>query len=88
MVGQIERNSQDRAARILQHEWSIEYTRYVAVGTDVLPAQLTLRRDNARVGFPAPLPGRVDFVGRFRGCYPRLISGKASGLLRSDSVFS
>ena len=32
------------------------------------------------VCFPAPLPGRLVFMGAvFRGCYPRLISGSPPG---------
>ncbi len=43
------RNDQDRAQRLLQDGWSIDYDRYMAASGDVLPAHIVLARDNVRV---------------------------------------
>jgi outer membrane lipoprotein LolB len=45
----LDRNPQDRAARIVQDDWSIDYTRYMNAGVDLLPAQMTLQHGNVRV---------------------------------------
>jgi outer membrane lipoprotein LolB len=42
-------NDQDRAQTLTQAGWRIVYDRYAQVSGDVLPARLTLSRDNVRV---------------------------------------
>ena len=43
------RNDQDRARQVTQAGWSIAYDRYMPVAGDLLPARLTLSRDDVRV---------------------------------------
>jgi len=45
----ITRNDQDRARQVTQAGWSIVYDRYMPVAGDLLPARLTLSRDDVRV---------------------------------------
>jgi len=45
----IARNDQDRARQVTQAGWSIVYDRYMPVAGDLLPARLTLSRDDVRV---------------------------------------
>jgi outer membrane lipoprotein LolB len=45
----ITRNDQDRARQVTQAGWSIVYDRYMPVAGDLLPARLTLSRDEVRV---------------------------------------
>ena len=46
---ELTRNAQDRAARLSQAGWSIEYDDYMAGGGDLLPKRLVLTRADARV---------------------------------------
>lgn len=43
------RNPQDRALHVSQDGWSVAYDRYMGVAGDLLPARLTLSRDDVRV---------------------------------------
>jgi outer membrane lipoprotein LolB len=43
------RNDQDRALKLSQGGWSIDYERYTPAGGDLLPARLVLTRDQVRV---------------------------------------
>jgi outer membrane lipoprotein LolB len=42
-------NEADRAARLTQDGWTIDYGEYAGVGADVLPKKFTLHRDAVRV---------------------------------------
>ncbi len=46
---ELERNTQDRALRMTQDEWAIDYDRYLPVAGDVLPGHLVLSREGVRV---------------------------------------
>ena len=46
---EILRNDQDRASRLTQVDWSVEYDKYVAAGDDVLPGHIELTRGRIRV---------------------------------------
>jgi outer membrane lipoprotein LolB len=46
---ELTRNAQDRAQQLTQAGWSIVYDRYLPVEGDLLPAHLTLNRENVRV---------------------------------------
>ena len=46
---ELTRNGQDRALRLTQGDWSIDYDRYMPVAGDVLPAHLVLNREGVRV---------------------------------------
>jgi outer membrane lipoprotein LolB len=46
---ELKRNDQDRAAQLTQHDWTIDYDRYMPVNGDVLPAHLVLSRAGVRV---------------------------------------
>jgi outer membrane lipoprotein LolB len=46
---ELERNDQDRAAHLLQGDWSIDFDRYEPVAADVLPAHMVLQREGVRV---------------------------------------
>jgi outer membrane lipoprotein LolB len=46
---ELERNAQDRALRVTQDEWVIDYDRYLPVAGDVLPGHLVLSREGVRV---------------------------------------
>jgi outer membrane biogenesis lipoprotein LolB len=46
---ELERNAQDRALRMTQDEWAIDYDRYLPVAGDVLPGHLVLSREGVRV---------------------------------------
>jgi outer membrane lipoprotein LolB len=41
-------NSVDRAQRLTQNGWTVEYSRYARVGRDLLPDRITLRREDTR----------------------------------------
>ena len=43
------RNAQDRALRISQAGWTIDYDEYMPSNGDVLPKRLVLNRSDARV---------------------------------------
>src|SRR5271168_5148516 len=43
------RNAQDRVLHMSQDGWSLDYDRYMRVSGDLLPAHLTLSRDDVRV---------------------------------------
>jgi outer membrane biogenesis lipoprotein LolB len=43
------RNEQDRAQHLSQSGWSVDYDRYMAAGSDVLPAHIVLTRGDVRV---------------------------------------
>jgi outer membrane lipoprotein LolB len=45
---QLDMNSVDRAQRLTQDGWTVDYTRYAPVGRDWLPDRITLQRDSAR----------------------------------------
>ena len=45
----VTRNDQDRAEQVSQDGWSVAYDRYMPVSGDLLPAHLTLSRDDVRV---------------------------------------
>ena len=45
----VTRNSLDRAGQLVQSGWTVDFDRYGEVGSDWLPAQLTLHRDAVRV---------------------------------------
>jgi outer membrane lipoprotein LolB len=46
---ELTRNAQDRALRLTQADWSIDYDRYVPNNGDWLPTRLVLTRADARV---------------------------------------
>jgi outer membrane lipoprotein LolB len=46
---EVTRNDQDRAMRLAQDDWSIDYDRYMPVDGDLLPARLVLSREGVRV---------------------------------------
>ncbi len=46
---EILRNDQDRASRLTQVDWSVEYDKYMAIGDDVLPGHIELTRGRIRV---------------------------------------
>ena len=46
---ELTRNAQDRAARLAQAGWNIEYDDYMAGDGDLLPKRLVLTRAEARV---------------------------------------
>jgi outer membrane lipoprotein LolB len=46
---ELQRNGQDRALKLTQGDWSIDYDRYMPVDGDVLPAHLVLTREGVRV---------------------------------------
>jgi outer membrane lipoprotein LolB len=46
---ELTRNDQDRALRLSQGDWSIDYDRYTDSGGDVLPAHIVLTRGDIRV---------------------------------------
>jgi outer membrane lipoprotein LolB len=46
---ELKRNDQDRASRLTQDDWSIDYDRYMPVGADSLPAHMVLSREGVRV---------------------------------------
>jgi outer membrane lipoprotein LolB len=46
---ELKRNEQDRALQLTQDDWTIDYDRYMPVGTDSLPAHLVLNRAGVRV---------------------------------------
>lgn len=43
------KNGQDRALRLSQAGWTVDYDRYMPVGGDLLPAHLVLSREGVRV---------------------------------------
>ncbi len=43
------RNAEDRAQRLMQAGWSIDYDRYMAAAGDELPARMVLARGDVRV---------------------------------------
>lgn len=45
----ITRNAGDRAQQLIQSGWTVDIGRYLPVGGDWLPAQLTIQRDDVRV---------------------------------------
>jgi outer membrane lipoprotein LolB len=45
----LQRNDQDRAQRLVQAGWSIDYDRYMAASGDILPAHIVLTRGDVRV---------------------------------------
>ncbi len=46
---ELTRNDQDRALRLTQEDWSIDYDHYINAGGDVLPARIVLTRGDIRV---------------------------------------
>jgi len=48
-AAQLQRNAQDRAAQLIQSDWTVDYDRYMPFGQDVLPAHLSLSREGVRV---------------------------------------
>ncbi len=46
---ELTRNDQDRALRLTQADWTVDYERYMASNGDLLPAHLTLTREGVRV---------------------------------------
>jgi outer membrane lipoprotein LolB len=46
---ELTRNDQDRAQRLDQSDWRIDYDRYTALGGDVLPSRIVLTRGDVRV---------------------------------------
>src|ERR1700730_3797704 len=46
---ELARNDQDRALRLTQRGWTIDYDRYMPVDADLLPAHLVLTREGVRV---------------------------------------
>ena len=46
---EVAKNPTERAQRLQQGGWTIDYDRYMPAGADVLPAHLTLTRDAVRV---------------------------------------
>jgi outer membrane lipoprotein LolB len=46
---ELTRNEQDRALKLTQADWVIDYDRYMAVTGDLLPAHLVLTREGVRV---------------------------------------
>ena len=46
---ELARNDQDRALRLTQRGWTIDYDRYMPVDGDLLPAHLVLTREGVRV---------------------------------------
>jgi outer membrane lipoprotein LolB len=46
---ELKRNDQDRAAQLIQDDWTIDYDRYMPVNGDLLPARLVLSRAGVRV---------------------------------------
>jgi outer membrane lipoprotein LolB len=45
----LNRNGDDRAQRLTQSGWTVDYERYMPAGGDLLPARLVLSRDGVRV---------------------------------------
>ena len=45
----LEHNAQDRALRLTQADWTIDYDRYMSAGGDSLPAHLVLNHEGVRV---------------------------------------
>jgi outer membrane lipoprotein LolB len=45
----ITRNAHDRAQQLIQSGWTVDIGRYLAVGADWLPGQLTVQRDQVRL---------------------------------------
>lgn len=45
----ITRNTEDRAQQLVQSGWTVDIGRYLPVGGDWLPGQLTIQRDEVRV---------------------------------------
>jgi outer membrane lipoprotein LolB len=43
------RNAQDRAQRLMQTGWTVDYDRYLPVNGDLLPARVALSREGVRV---------------------------------------
>jgi outer membrane lipoprotein LolB len=50
---ELKRNDQERASKLVQGEWTIDYDRYMPVDGDLLPAHLVLNREGARVRIAA-----------------------------------
>jgi outer membrane lipoprotein LolB len=46
---QLTRNAQDRALKLTQDGWTIDYDRYLPVAGDVLPAHVVVSREGVRV---------------------------------------
>jgi len=46
---ELTRNDQDRASRVIQDAWTVDYDRYMPVGADLLPAHVVLSREGVRV---------------------------------------
>jgi len=46
---ELTRNDQDRALRLTQEDWSIDYDHYINAGGDVLPARIVMSRGDIRV---------------------------------------
>jgi outer membrane lipoprotein LolB len=46
---ELKRNDQERALRLTQGDWTIDYDRYVPVDGDVLPGHLVMSREGVRV---------------------------------------
>jgi outer membrane lipoprotein LolB len=46
---ELKRNDQDRALRLTQGDWTIDYDRYMPVDGDVLPGHLVMNREGVRV---------------------------------------
>jgi len=46
---ELKRNDQDRALKLSQADWTIDYDRYMPAAGDVLPAHMVLTREGVRV---------------------------------------
>ena len=46
---ELKRNDQERALRLTQGDWTIDYDRYTPVDGDVLPRHLVMSREGVRV---------------------------------------
>jgi len=46
---QLERNTQDRALKLTQAGWTLNYDRYLPVNGDLLPTRVVLQREDVRV---------------------------------------
>jgi outer membrane lipoprotein LolB len=46
---ELKRNAEDRAAQLIQSDWTIDIDRYMSFDGDVLPAHLVLSREGVRV---------------------------------------
>ena len=84
---ELTRNDQDRALRLTQGDWAIDYDRYMPVDGDVLPAHLVMSREGVRVRIavdrlagamsaarPWPAPAKLNLVFAHPGQAARRLS--------------